>query len=97
MGKVLLEALWKARLTINLTKWRWFCSQQECSSMVVDRLELRPAPFKIEAVTNLRPASTVEYLLALLGMAGFLRKCVSRLSEVVRLSRTCSGIPTFRQ
>ena len=52
LGKV-LESLWKAGLTINLAKFRWFCSHQEFLGMVVDRLGLRPAPSKIEAVQNL--------------------------------------------
>ena len=51
--------------------------------MVVDRLGLHPAPSKTEAVANLRPASTVEELRALLGMAGFLRKFVPHFSETV--------------
>lgn len=50
---------------------------------MVDRLGLRPPPSKIEAVANLRPASIVEELRTLLGMAGFLRKLVPRFSEIV--------------
>ena len=78
-----LTALWKAELSINFAKFRWFCAQQEFFCMVVDRLGLRPAPSKIEAVANLRPASTVEELRALLGMTGFLRKFVPLFSEIV--------------
>lgn len=51
--------------------------------MIVDRLGLRPSPSKIKAVQNLKPASTVEELRALIRMSGFLRRFVPNFSTIV--------------
>ena len=51
--------------------------------MIVDRFGIRPAPSKIEAITQLSQPSTVEEVRVFLGMAGYLRKFVSNYSSVL--------------
>ena len=78
-----LEALSKAGLSLNLAKCKWCFAQQEFLGLVVDKLGLRPAPSKIEAIQKLKPASNVEELRALVGMSEFLRTFVPHFSTIM--------------
>lgn len=78
-----LDALSTAGLSLNLAKCKWCFAQQEFLGLVVDRLGLRPAPSKIEAIKDLKPASNVEELRAIIGMSGFLRRFVPHFSSIV--------------
>ena len=49
--------------------------------MIIDRFGIRPAPSKIEAITQLFQPSTVEEVPVLLGMTGYLRKFVPNYSS----------------
>ena len=51
--------------------------------MIIDRFGIRPAPSKIEVITKLSQASTVDEVRVLLGMAGYLRKFVPNYSLVL--------------
>ena len=42
--------------------------------LIVDRLGTRPAPSKIDAITQLSRPNTVEEVRVLLGMTGYLRQ-----------------------
>lgn len=77
------EGLSQAGLSLNLAKCKWCCSQQENLGLIIDRLGLRPSSSKIDAIRGLRPATNVEELRALIGMAGFPRRFVPRFSETV--------------
>ena len=50
--------------------------------MIIDCF-IRPAPSKIEAITQLSQPSTVEEVRVLLGMTGYLRKFVPNYSAVL--------------
>lgn len=78
-----LQKLSEAGFSLNLAMCKWCCAQQEFLGMIIDRLGLRPSPSKIEAITNLQPATTVEELRSLLGMTGFLRQFVPKFSTIV--------------
>ena len=51
--------------------------------MIVDRLGTRPAPNKIDAITQLSRPNTVEGVRVLLGMTRYLRQFVPQYSTVV--------------
>ena len=51
--------------------------------MIIGRFGVRPAPSKIEAITQLSQSSTVEEVCVLLGMADYLRKFVPNYSSVL--------------
>ena len=51
--------------------------------MIIDRFGIRPAPSKIEAITQLSQPSTAEEVRVLLGMTGCLRKFVPNYSSVL--------------
>ena len=57
----------------------------EWLGIIIDRFGIRPAPSKIEAITQLSQPSTVEEVQVLLGMAGYLRKFVPNYSSVLTL------------
>ena len=53
--------------------------------MIVDRFDIRPAPSKIEAITQLSQLSTAEEVRVLPGMVGYLRKFAPNYSSVLAL------------
>ena len=64
--------------------------------MVIDRFGVRPAPSKIEAITQLSRSSTVEEVRVLLGMAGYLRKFVPNYSSILAPISDLLRDPRFR-
>ena len=51
--------------------------------MVIDRFGIRPAPSKVEAITQLSQPSTVEEVRVLLEMADCLRKFIPNYSSIL--------------
>lgn len=45
-----MHRLQSARVSVNFRKPRWCCSSLEYGGMIVDRLGVRPAEFKVQAV-----------------------------------------------
>ena len=85
-----LELLWetfdclgKRKLSVNLPKSELYFSVVEWLGMIIDRFGIKPAPSKIEAITQLSQPSTVEEVRELLEMAGYLRKFVPNYSSVL--------------
>ena len=64
--------------------------------MIVDRLGTRPAPSKIDAITQLSRPNTVEEVQVLLGMTGYLRQFVTQYSTVVAPISDLLRDPRFR-
>ena len=64
--------------------------------MIVDRLGTRPAPSKIDAITQLSRSNTVEEVRVLLGMIGYLRQFVPQYSTVVAPISDLLRDPRFR-
>ncbi|CAN0578805.1 unnamed protein product, partial [Laminaria digitata] len=79
----MLERLSVTGLSVNFSKAWWCYPQQEFVGMVVDRLGVRPSQCKVDAVSQLTRADTVEEVRALLGMTGYLRKFVPQYSAMV--------------
>ena len=61
----------QGKLSLNLPKSELCFSVVEWLGMIIDRFGIRPAPSKIEAITQLSQPSTVEEVRVLLGMAGY--------------------------
>ena len=70
------DCLRQNKLSVDLPKSEFCFSVVEWLGMVIDGFGIRPAPSKIEAITQLSQPSTVEEVRVLLGMAGYLRKFV---------------------
>ena len=64
--------------------------------MIVDRLGTRPAPSKIDAITQLSRPNTVEEVRVLLGMTGYLRQFLTQYSKVVAPISDFLRNPKFR-
>ena len=91
-----LECLRQGRLTANLHKSHFCQSVMEFVSMIVDRLGTRPAPSKIDAITQLSRLNTVEEVQVLLGMTGYSRQFVPQYSTVVAPISALLRDPRFR-
>ena len=77
------DCLRQSKLSVSLPKLEFCFSVVEWLEMIIDRFGIRPAPSKIEAITQLSQPSTVEEVGVLLGMAGYLRKFVPNYSSVL--------------
>ena len=74
-----------------------FCqSVMEFVGVIVDRLGTRPAPSKIDAITQLSRPNTVEEVRVLLGMTGYLRQFVPQYSTVLAPISDLPRDPRFR-
>ena len=77
------DCLRQSKLSTNLPKSDFFFSVVEWLGMIIDRFGIRPAPSKIEAITQLSQNLTVEEVGILLGIDGYLRKFVPNYSSVL--------------
>ena len=77
------DCLRQGKLSVNLPKSEFCFSVVEWLGMVIDRFGVRPAPSKIEAITQPSQPSTVEEVRVLSGMAGYLRKFVPNYGLIV--------------
>ena len=91
-----LKYLRQGRLTVNLQKSHFCQSVMEFVGMIMDRLGARPAPSKIDAITQLSRPNTVEEVRVLLGMTGYLRQFVPQYSTVVAPISDLLRDPRFR-
>ena len=91
-----LECLRQGLLTVNLQKSHLCQSVIEFVGMIVNRLGTRPAPSKIDAITQLSRPNTVEEVGVLLGMTGYLRQLVPQHSTVVAPISGLLRDPRFR-
>ena len=90
------DCLRQGKLSVNLPKSEFCFSVVEWLGMVIDRFGVRPAPSKIEAITQLSQPSTVEEVRVLLGMAGYLRKFVPNYSSILAPISDLLRDPRFR-
>ena len=90
------DCLRRGKLSVNLPKSEFCFSVVEWLGMVIDRFGVRPAPSKIEAITQLSQPSTVEEVRVLLGMAGYLRKFVPNYSSILAPISDLLRDPRFR-
>ena len=86
----------QGNLSVNLPKSEFCFSVVEWLGMFIDRFGVRPAPSKIEAITQLSRPSTVEEVRVLLGMAGYLRKFVPNYSSILAPISDLLRDPRFR-
>ena len=91
-----LECLRQERLTVNIQKSHFCQSVMEFVGMIMDRLGTRPGPSKIDAITRLSRANTVEEVRVLLGITGYLRQFVPQHSTVVAPIPDLLRDPRFR-
>ena len=77
------DCLRQSKLSVNLPISEFCSSVVEGLGMIIDRFGIRPAPSKIEAITQLSQPSTVEEVRVPLGMAGYFRKFVPNYSSVL--------------
>ena len=77
------DCLRQSKLSVNVPKSDFCFSVVEWLGMIIDCFDLRPAPSKIEAITQLSQSSTVEDVRVLLEIAGYLRKFVPNYSSVL--------------
>ena len=79
------DCLRQGKLSVNLPKLEFCFSVVEWLGTIIDYFGIRPAPSKIEAITQLSQRSMVEEVQVLLGMAGYLWKFVPKYSSVLAL------------
>ena len=78
------DCLRQSKLSVNLLPKSEFCfSVVEWLGMIIERFGIRPAPSKIEAITQLSQPSTTEEVRVLLGKAAYLRNFVPNYSSVL--------------
>ena len=77
------DCLRQSKLSFNLPKSELCFSIFEWLGMVIGRFGIRPAPSKIEAITQLFQLSTVEEVRVLLEMTSYLRKFAPNYSSVL--------------
>ena len=77
------DSLRQSKLSANLPKSEFCFSVVEWLGMIIDRFGIRPAPSKIEAITQLSQSLAVEEVRMLLGIDDYLRKFVPNCSSVL--------------
>ena len=77
------DCLRQSKLSVNLPKSELCSSVIGCMGMIIDRFGIRPAPSRIEAITQLSEPLVVEEVRVLLRMAGYLRKFVPNYSSTL--------------
>ena len=68
------DCLRQSKLSVNLPKSESWFSVVEWLGMIIAHFGIRPAPSKIEAITQLFQPSTMEEVPILLGMTDYLQK-----------------------
>ena len=90
------DCLRQGKLSVKPPKSEFCFWVVEWLGMVIDHFGVRPAPSKIEAITQLSQASTVEEVRVLLGVVGYLRKFVPNYRSILAPISDLLRDPCFR-
>ena len=80
----ILTRMYKAGMTVKLSKCKFFMSRLELLGHVVDGVGTRPSPQKVQALKDILLPTNIRELRGYLGMCGWYRKFVPNYATVAR-------------